>query len=127
MSKSNVNDVNSPILSEQPNQYDIVVSSMCLEEACGSYIIYKHTIKRLYELLKTGGFIILIHGVNQTYYVQNERRHTILPLNRTVSIEALREAGFEGIHAESQNHETNRVADGDGIMVISAFKPKPDT
>lgn len=97
---------------------------MCLEEACSTYIIYKHTIKRLYTLLKEGGVIILINGVNQTYYVQEKRRHPILPLTRTIVIEALREAGFEDIHDESQNQEADNVADGDGIMATTAFKPK---
>ncbi|CAF0787972.1 unnamed protein product [Adineta steineri] len=61
---------------------------------------------------------------NQTYYIENEHRHPILSLNRTFVIEALRDAGFEDIHDESQNQELDKVADGNAVMIITAFKPK---
>ncbi|CAF0862161.1 unnamed protein product [Adineta steineri] len=119
-----VNANDGPVLNGEPKHYDVVLSSMFLERACTTHTIYKHTIKRLYELLKDDGLIILISDLDQTYYIENEHRHPILSLNRTVVIEALRDAGFEDIHDESQNQELDKVADGNAVMIITAFKPK---
>ena len=100
---------------------------MYLERACKTFIIYKETIKRLFTLLKEGGLIILVHDLNQTYHVHNEHPHSVLPLSRTRVIDILSEAGFEDIHDESESQEINDVADGNVIMVITAFKPKTST
>lgn len=95
---------------------------MCLEEACMTFDSYKKTIERLYVLLKKGGLIILIHGRNQTYYIQNKHHHFTLSLNEDNVTETLNEAGFVEIQIESCSMESDRVADGDGIMAITAYK-----
>jgi methylase of polypeptide subunit release factors len=95
---------------------------MCLEEACPTYDSYKTTIRRMHALLKDKGFIILIHGRNQTYYIQNERVHTIIALDENNVTEALQEAGFIDIQIGSYDRNSDSVADGDGTMVATAFK-----
>ncbi|CAF3465506.1 unnamed protein product [Rotaria sp. Silwood2] len=124
LSTCDVNAVDCPVLGGEPNQYDIVLSSMCLEVACVTHHLFKATVKRLYALLKADGLLILIHGRNQTYHILNDRRFFVLPVNEITVSEALQEAGFVDIHIESRDQEADAVADGDGIMVINAFKPK---
>ncbi|CAF1068692.1 unnamed protein product [Adineta ricciae] len=120
----NVRAHDCPVLNGELNYYDIVSSSMCLERVCSTHLIYKQTIKQFYALLKENGFIILMHELNQSFYVENEHRHPILPLNRTVVIEALTDAGFEDIHDETQDQDVDNVADGNVIMIVTAFKPQ---
>lgn len=121
LSHCDVNAENCPILADKAEQYDIILSSMCLEEACMTFDIYKNTLKRLYVLLKTGGMLVLIHGRNQTYYIQNHR-HITQALDEEKVEKALKEAGFADIDIKSVTMEEDRVADGDGIMAITAYK-----
>ncbi|UJR38883.1 hypothetical protein I4U23_031551 [Adineta vaga] len=78
-----VNAHNCPILDEKTNidQYDIILSSLCLEDACLTQDVYKATVKRLYALLKHGGFILLTHGRNQSFYTVIDKCFFALPVN----------------------------------------------
>ncbi|UJR15941.1 hypothetical protein I4U23_002861 [Adineta vaga] len=122
--KFNINEHDCSVLSEETNHYNVISSNMCLERICATHHVYMQVIKRLYTLLEENGLIILIHELNQTYFNQDGNHHPILPLNRTVVIEALREAGFGDIHDETQDQEDNDVADGNVVMIITAFKLK---
>ena len=124
LSKCDVNAVDCYVLAGEPSQYDIVLSSMCLEAACTTYQSFKATIQRLSRVLKEGGFLVLVHGRNQNYYTVNGRRFFILSLNEKHVTEALQEAGFIDVGIVSFNDTPDEEADDDGVMVVTAYKSK---
>ena len=118
-----VNVVNCPILDAKLNvhRYDIILSSLCLEDACLTLDTYKATIKRLSLLLKPGGFILLTHGRNQSFYTVVDKSFFALPINERDVRDALEQANFTDIHVKSAAKPRDNFADADGFLIAYAF------
>ena len=124
---STCNDVNSDycsVLDEPSNisRFTIILSSLCLEDACLTEDVYKTTVKRLNALLKPDGFIFLTHGRNQTFYNVVGKRFFALSINEQTVRKALEEANFTDIHVTSVTKPRDSFADADGFIVAYAFK-----
>jgi len=120
-----INDSYCPVLDGESNinQNDIILSSLCLEDACLTHNTYKATIKRFSALLKPGGFIFLTHGRNQTFYSVIGKHFFALSINEASAREALEQAGFVDIHVTSVEKPRSTNADADGFLLAYAYKP----
>ena len=121
-----VNDSYCPILDgeENINRNGIILSSFCLEDACLTHDVYRTTIKRFSTLLKPGGFILLIHGRNQTFYSVIGKHFFALPINEESTREALEQSGFVDIHVIGVTKPRSPIADADGFIIAHAYKPE---
>ncbi len=121
-----VNDINCPILSGPANQYDIIVSSDCLEAACLTRESYKQAVRRLVRILKPGGLLILLGVTGCTFYTVGNERFFSLVIDDQLVREALQEAGINPaqVHIDSETlvNENDSLADYDGCRAVSAIK-----
>ena len=90
------------ITKEQPlesgvykEEFDIIMTSLCLEAACQSYAEYKSAVQKLSFMLKIGGFLVMIAVEEETFYYIGDRKWFCLPLSLSQIKEALHEAGLE--------------------------------
>lgn len=95
------------------NQYDIILSSLCLEAACLTIEIFDQTIERLIRLLKPGGLPLLLTIRNESFYYVGKEKSSCLPLNESTIKNSL--------------NQTNKLVDrsiesSDGKMIIQAYK-----
>jgi methylase of polypeptide subunit release factors len=119
-----VNVNNCPVLDKPSNinQYDVILTSLCLEDACLTHDVYKATVKRLSALLKPGGFIFMTHGRNQSFYNVIDKRFFALAINEQQMREAFEHAGLVDIHVTGVEKPRDNYADADGFLIGYAFK-----
>jgi nicotinamide N-methyltransferase/phenylethanolamine N-methyltransferase/methyltransferase len=128
LSTCDVNDSNCPILNGKENDYDIILSSLCLEAACLTIEIFNETIKRLVRLLKSGGLLLLLMVRNESFYYVNQEKFFCLPLDETKVKQALDQTnGIVDVYIDSSDtmiddQQRNTESDFDGKMVIHAYK-----
>ncbi|CAF1129754.1 unnamed protein product [Didymodactylos carnosus] len=123
-------DVNSDnLLIEQENgimQFDMIFSRLCLEAACTTYLMYKRTIKRLADMLKPDGMILMNAGRNETFYMIGNEKFWVLALNEENITQAFIDGGLSKPHfiIEQVSYENvkNPTSDCDARMVFYAFK-----
>ena len=89
----------SPLLIKQ-EPFEIASTSLCLEAACTSYVQYKETVKKLIELLKPGGFFLIVSPERATYYMFGGKKWSCLYITMEEMKEAFAEAGATVIVAE---------------------------
>ncbi|CAF1490499.1 unnamed protein product [Adineta ricciae] len=118
---ADVNGDHCPVLNGQ-DRYDVILSSLCLDYACLTLETYKNTLKRMKNLLKPGGCVILTHGRNQTFYTVLDKDFFALPVDEKKVHDALAEAGFTDIQVTGIDKPRNKYADADGYVVACAFK-----
>ena len=83
-------------MPEHPSQpFDVVITTLCLEEPSKDYASFKTNIKRLVGALKCGGHFFIATMVEMSHYsVQNQLIKT-LPVTEEQVKEALSNAGLE--------------------------------
>lgn len=115
-----------PVLDNPANceQFDIIVSSFCLEGACLSHETYKATVQRLYALLKPGGFLLFVHARNQTFYYVNGKKFHAIPLNEKLASETWKEIGLVNIQLAAIERTPNMDSDSNGYFTICGNKAK---
>ena len=89
----------SPLAIKQ-EPFEIISTSLCLEAACTSHVEYKKAVKKLIELLKPGGFFLLVSPERATYYMFEGRKWSCLYVTAEEIKEAFVEAGATVIVAE---------------------------
>jgi SAM-dependent methyltransferase len=126
--RCDVNGKNSLFIDDSVNneqQFDMIYSSCCLESACSSYDIFRQTIRRLSDLLKPGGLLLICNYRNSTLYVFNGDKFTDLPLTeeiiRTAFVETDHLTEPICISIDSQPDPTHNITN-DGLMINYGFK-----
>ena len=89
---------NPMIVKQEP--YEIISTSLCLEPACTSYVQYKEAVKRLVELLKPGGFFLMLIPERTTFWMVGNKKWPCLYVTLEQVKEALAEAGTAILVAE---------------------------
>ena len=118
------NVLKDPIMPEHPSQpFDVVITTICIEEASKDYASFKTNLKKLVGVLKPGGHFLIATMIELShYYVQNQLIKTLSVTEEQVK-EAISNAGLEIIKAilytkvDSSNKE-----DSTGVSFIFALK-----
>ena len=113
-----------PIMPEHPSQpFDVVITTLCLEEASKDYVSFKTNVKKLVRVLKPGGHFLIATMIEIShYYVQNQFIKT-LPVTEEQVKEALSNAGLEIIKANYLHTKVDAcMADPNGVSFIIALK-----
>ena len=98
-------DINQdpPIAKGYEGPYDVVLSMLCIENACLTRWDYKAAMKRLATLVKTGGNLLLYSTVRNRdenddtpgYYHVGEQRYDQVALPLQFVLATLKETGFD--------------------------------
>ena len=70
----------NPLYPANMDPVDAVTSSLCLETAADNLTQYRQTMKNVSSLIKTGGHLILIGVLNDSFYYIGEEKFCCLPL-----------------------------------------------
>ncbi|UJR38783.1 hypothetical protein I4U23_031448 [Adineta vaga] len=106
------------------NQFDIILSSFCLEDACLTKETYEKTVERLCTLLKPGGFLVLAHGRNQTFYYVADKRFFAQYMNEQSARETLERMKLINIQSSAVDRTPNMYSDSDGYFIVCGYKMK---
>ena len=91
-----------PISKGYEGPYDVVMSMLCIENACMTRQDYRAAVKEIATLVKRGGNLLLYSAVRNRddndntpgYYYVSEQRHVQVALPLQFVIATLRESGF---------------------------------
>jgi hypothetical protein len=113
----------NPFYPTTREPFDAILSSLCLEAACKDIQIFNQSIKNVTSLLKSGGTLILLGVLGETYYDVGDKRFFALELQQSDIVQALKEAGFVDIdfHEQAVSHEVS-FANVTGYFFLSATK-----
>jgi hypothetical protein len=115
--------------TEEPMPFSIICTCLVLEASCKTYTEYKASIKKLGNLLKLGGYLVMLVVENETYYKVGDHKFPVLTLTLREVKEALEEAGLVLLMTEREpvpmQYIQNPVFfDGKAFLFLAAFKEK---
>ena len=113
------------ISNNDQEQFDMIYSCCCLESACSSYDIFRRTICRFSNILKSGGILIICSFRNATSYTFNDDTYTDLPLNEEIITTAFIDTGYLTkpicINLDFESDPIHKSTT-DGFMITYGFK-----
>ncbi|XP_072678175.1 nicotinamide N-methyltransferase-like isoform X1 [Canis lupus baileyi] len=105
---------------------DCLLSSLCLESACGTLEAFRDALHHLRPLLRPRGHLVLTGSFDCTFYMVGDSRFTVLPLKEKVLREVLQESGFtiERLEKAQRGPETvlEKCSDYTGLFFLVAQK-----
>ena len=115
--------------TEEPAPFTVISTSFCLEAACETFTEYKMAIKKLANLLKLGGYLIITGVEDETFYTIGQHKWSALPVTMEQVKEALVEAGFVVLMAEREptsveSIQNPTISDGKALLFLAAYKVK---
>ncbi|XP_021562012.1 nicotinamide N-methyltransferase isoform X2 [Carlito syrichta] len=102
---------------------DCLLSTLCLDAACPDLPTYRMALRNLSNLLKPGGFLVVVDALKSNYYMVGEQRFSSLPLGQEAVKAAVKEAGYviEQFEVISQSYSSN-MANNEGLFFLVARK-----
>ncbi|CAH1246318.1 NNMT [Branchiostoma lanceolatum] len=114
-----------PFAPRQYEEFDAVITTLCLEAACPDRESYSAAVRSITRLLKPGGTVVLSGVTNQTFYTVGGYKFFTLPIDSSFMREVFEKAGYVDINIKSfpaTNLENNTVSDFDGFVILNAKK-----
>ena len=92
-----------PIERGYDQQYDVVMSSLCIDAVAGTREEYVQGVKKLAKLVKPGG-ILLLFGVEikgeEGFYVVGEKKFRAFGVSSDVTVKAMTDSGISGVDVQ---------------------------
>ncbi|KAG8430009.1 hypothetical protein GDO86_018642 [Hymenochirus boettgeri] len=85
----------NPLGSVTLPQADCLISVMYLDGVCKDHEMYLKTLRHFSSLLKTGGHLILISCINNSYYTVGQHRFSALKYDEKFARKSLKDSGFD--------------------------------
>ncbi|XP_048368064.1 nicotinamide N-methyltransferase-like [Sphaerodactylus townsendi] len=102
---------------------DCVLSTLCLEGACKDLPTFCSALKNISSLLRSGGHLVLLAILEETFYMVGQRRFSCLYLDQKSVEEAVKEAGFDIEWLEGIQYSSPQIShDAKGVCVLVARK-----
>ncbi len=94
-----------PIVEGYGGPYDIVMCMLSIEAGCHTHDEYKLAVKRVYKLIKSGGYLLLYSTVRRDtstlgWYNVGSEMFTEIPLSLEFVYAALKDANFLAVKTE---------------------------
>lgn len=89
----NIHDDYPISFTKEKSLFSIVCTSYVLEAACQTYDAFKAGIKKLVQLLRLGGYIVILLVEEETFYSTENEKWAVLPVSMEQLKEAVEEAG----------------------------------
>ncbi|XP_053545830.1 nicotinamide N-methyltransferase-like [Bombina bombina] len=105
---------------------DCLLSCLCLEAACNDLETFYSALKNLRTLIKPGGHMVLMSGLNATFYYVGDMKFSALSMTKEYLEKALIETGYqiEKIEVAPRLKQLGKdVADFQGFYYVHARKP----
>ncbi|XP_006890932.1 PREDICTED: nicotinamide N-methyltransferase [Elephantulus edwardii] len=104
---------------------DCLLTTLCLDAACPDLPTYRAALRNLGNLLKPGGFLVIVDALRSSYYMIGERRFSSLSLSQEAVETAVREAGYtiEQFRVISLSYSAT-TADNEGLFSLVGRKPR---
>ncbi|XP_040282721.1 nicotinamide N-methyltransferase-like [Bufo bufo] len=106
---------------------DCLLSCFCLEAPCKDIKSYCSVLKNFKDLIKPGGHLLILSGLNATYYYAGKKRFSIMSSKKEELEMAFKEAGYiieKAAYTSRIDKSRIDVADYEGYYFIHAHKPK---
>ncbi|XP_075184832.1 nicotinamide N-methyltransferase-like [Anomaloglossus baeobatrachus] len=106
---------------------DCLLCCLCLEAPCKDMKSYCEVLKNFKDLIKPGGHLLVLSGLNATRYYVGANRFSLLSSNKEDLEKAFKEAGYQiekAVYAPRVNNSGMEVADFRGKYFIHARKPR---
>lgn len=111
----------NPLMDHACAPFDVVLTSCCLENACQDRDTFRGVIRRVGQLVRNHGHLLMVGDLNKGYYMVGEEKFFSLKLDQEFVEETVREAGFDVLRFES--HKTSGdFSDADGYFFMSSKK-----
>ncbi|CAB1316960.1 unnamed protein product, partial [Coregonus sp. 'balchen'] len=104
---------------------DCVLSSLCLEAACKDRESYHRSLSSMVGLLRSGGVLVLIGDLDETYYTVGEQRFDCVNLSEEFITETLSKLGMcveEFTLQQAEDRDSNRKCDYAASFHLIAIK-----
>ncbi|XP_047124961.1 indolethylamine N-methyltransferase [Hydra vulgaris] len=119
-------DVNltNPLEPNWFNQFDCILTSLCLEAACPDFDSYNKAIENLSNLLKVNGCMIMMGVLGETFYRVADVKWGCLKLEINDIKQALIRNGHEVLFYNSQklNNKESDTSDCNGLFIVLSKK-----
>lgn len=110
-----------PIVSGAP--YDVVSTSFCIEECSSSLQEYQDNIAKLSDILTPKGYLHMAGNFHESFYIVGKHTFRVFPLEASVVLEAVENAGMIATNFEIKQIEGNFDASNRrAVFSISAKK-----
>ncbi|XP_069597704.1 nicotinamide N-methyltransferase-like [Ranitomeya imitator] len=106
---------------------DCLLSCLCLETPCKDLKSYCEVLKNFMDLIKPGGHLLILSGLNATFYHVGDKRISVLSSKKENLEMAFKGAGYQiekAVFTPRVDKTMMHVADYEGIYFIHARKPK---
>ncbi|KAM4015114.1 nicotinamide N-methyltransferase-like [Anomaloglossus baeobatrachus] len=106
---------------------DCLLCCLCLEAPCKDMKSYCEVLKNFKDLIKPGGHLLILSGLNATFYHVGENRFSTLTSNKEDLEAAFKEAGYQiekAVYAPRVDKSGMEVANFQGKYFIHARKQK---
>ncbi|NP_001139974.1 uncharacterized protein LOC393330 homolog [Salmo salar] len=104
---------------------DCVLSSLCLEAACKDRESYRRSLSSMVDLLRSGGVLVLIGDLDETFYTVGEQRFDCVNLSEEFITEALSKLGLsveEFTLQQAEDRDSNHKCDYAASFHLIAIK-----
>ena len=108
-----------PVVDYPNPAFDSIIITLCLEEACPTFLALKATIAKLTAILKPGGHLIIFSVLGETYYNDGEQVIKVTPYTEKQMKEAVSDAEL-GMREQHQyiRHSNEVVNDVDDYTMM---------
>ncbi|XP_052371028.1 nicotinamide N-methyltransferase-like [Oncorhynchus keta] len=104
---------------------DCVLSSLCLEAACKDRESYRRSLSSMVDLLRSGGVLVLIGDLDETFYTVGEQRFDCVNLSEEFITETLSKLGLsveEFTLQQAEDRDSNHKCDYAASFHLIAIK-----
>ncbi|XP_073511384.1 nicotinamide N-methyltransferase-like [Phyllobates terribilis] len=106
---------------------DCLLSCLCLEVACKDIKSFCEVLKNFKNLIKPGGHLLILSGLNATFYYVGKKRFSALTSKKETLEMAFKEAGYQiekAVYTPRVDKSHVEISDYDTKYFISARIPK---
>ncbi|XP_072011924.1 nicotinamide N-methyltransferase-like isoform X2 [Engystomops pustulosus] len=118
-----------PYGAEPMPQADCITSCLCLEAPCKDLEAFTNILKKLKELLKPGGHVVIQSVLNCTFYYVGKKCFSCLSLTKDELEKAFKEAGYEIVKLKVIPRTEKLgidISDYDSYYYVHARKPQKE-
>ncbi|KAM4016821.1 nicotinamide N-methyltransferase-like [Anomaloglossus baeobatrachus] len=106
---------------------DCLLSCLCLEVVCEDMKSYCEVLKNFKDLIKPGGHLLILSGINATFYNVGEKRFSAMISSKETLEVAFKEAGYQiekAVYTPRVDKSQKDITDYDTKYFIHARKQK---
>lgn len=97
--------------------FDVVVTCLCLEVAVDNEQEYKDHVSYLASLVRSGGSLVMLCVLGQSYYVVGDHKFYGFPLTKSIVLDSMESAGLKAIIMDVMNDDYC-LSDSSGLCFV---------